>query len=63
MKKPWIRCDVNLFPVCLTSKTPISMIQGYAEGLKFNIAKNKEDQDYYCEVIIEETDKNESLDS
>jgi len=38
-------------------KTPISMIQGYAEGLKFNIAKNKEDQDYYCEVIIEETDK------
>lgn len=38
-------------------KTPISMIQGYAEGLKFNIAKSKEDRDYYCDVIIEETDK------
>ncbi|MGE5633079.1 MAG: sensor histidine kinase [Caulobacteraceae bacterium] len=38
-------------------KTPISMIQGYADGLKYNIAKNPEDVEYYCDVIIDESEK------
>ncbi|MBS4537089.1 HAMP domain-containing protein [Clostridium sp. D2Q-11] len=42
-------------------KTPISMIQGYAEGLKFNIAKTPEDKEYYYNVIIEESDKMSNL--
>lgn len=42
-------------------KTPISMIQGYAEGLKYNIAKSDEDKEYYHNVIIEESDKMSNL--
>lgn len=42
-------------------KTPISMIQGYADGLKFNIASSQEDREYYCDVIIDETDKMDHL--
>ncbi len=38
-------------------KTPISMIQGYADGLKFNIAKDDKDKEYYCDVIIDESKK------
>lgn len=38
-------------------KTPISMIQGYADGLKYNIAKTPEDTQYYCDVIIDESQK------
>jgi two-component system sensor histidine kinase VanS len=38
-------------------KTPISLIQGYAEGLKVNVAENQEDKDFYCNVIIDEANK------
>ncbi|MDF2908290.1 MAG: hypothetical protein K0R34_3611 [Herbinix sp.] len=38
-------------------KTPISLIQGYAEGLKENINEDAESRDFYCEVIIDEADK------
>jgi signal transduction histidine kinase len=38
-------------------KTPISLIQGYAEGLKENINEDEESRDYYCEVIMDEADK------
>jgi Signal transduction histidine kinase len=38
-------------------KTPISLIQGYAEGLKENINDDEESRDFYCEVIIDEADK------
>lgn len=38
-------------------KTPIALIQGYAEGLKENISDDPESRDYYCEVIIDESDK------
>ncbi len=37
-------------------KTPIALIQGYAEGLKDGI-ENEEDRDYYCDVIIDESSK------
>lgn len=38
-------------------KTPISMIQGYADGLKHGTAKNEADKAYYCDVIVEESEK------
>lgn len=38
-------------------KTPIALIQGYAEGLLDNISEDKESRDFYCEVIVDEADK------
>lgn len=35
-------------------KTPIALIQGYAEGLKDNISESAEDREFYCDVIIDE---------
>ena len=35
-------------------KTPIALIQGYAEGLQESISDNPEDMDYYCDVIKDE---------
>lgn len=36
-------------------KTPISIIQGYAEGLKLGISEDKEKREAYCDVILEES--------
>ncbi len=38
-------------------KTPIALIQGYAEGLKECINDEAESRDFYCEVIIDEAVK------
>lgn len=38
-------------------KTPIALIQGYAEGLKENINEDQESRDFYCDVIIDEANK------
>ena len=38
-------------------KTPIALIQGYAEGLKENITDDEESKDFYCEVIADEAKK------
>ncbi|MBQ8798651.1 MAG: HAMP domain-containing protein [Lachnospiraceae bacterium] len=38
-------------------KTPIALIQGYAEGLKDNINESPEDREFYCDVIIDEAGK------
>ena len=39
-------------------KTPLSIIQGYAEALKSpSISKSPEKSEYYCDVIMEETTK------
>lgn len=38
-------------------KTPIALIQGYAEGLTEGMAESPESRDYYCEVIMDEADK------
>ena len=38
-------------------KTPIALIQGYAEGLKEGISDDTESRDFYCEVIIDEAEK------
>lgn len=42
-------------------KTPISLIQGYAEGLVDGIATTEEDIKYYCEVILDEANKMSTL--
>lgn len=38
-------------------KTPIALIQGYAEGLTEGMAEDPESRDYYCEVIMDEAGK------
>lgn len=40
-------------------KTPISIIQGYAEGLKYSVTEGSPEE--YCEIIIDETEKMNSL--
>ena len=42
-------------------KTPVFLIQGYAEGLKTNLADNEERREFYCDVIMEETEKMDAL--
>ena len=36
-------------------KTPLSLIQGYAEGLADDVNDDPESRSFYCEVIIDET--------
>ena len=38
-------------------KTPIALIQGYAEGLKEGISDDPESMEFYCDVIIDESNK------
>lgn len=38
-------------------KTPIALIQGYAEGLTEGMAEDPESRDYYCGVIVDEANK------
>lgn len=38
-------------------KTPIALIQGYAEGLQENINDDEESREFYCEVIMDEASK------
>ena len=42
-------------------KTPLAIIQGYAEGLKSGVADDKETMDYYCDVISDEATKMNQL--
>ena len=38
-------------------KTPIALIQGYAEGLRDNVNEDPESRNDYCDVIIDEAEK------
>lgn len=38
-------------------KTPIALIQGYAEGLSDNVIDDVEDRKFYCDVIMDEAKK------
>lgn len=38
-------------------KTPIALIQGYAEGLTEGLAEDPDSRDYYCNVIVDEANK------
>lgn len=42
-------------------KTPIALIQGYAEGLMENINDDEESRQFYCEVIVDEANKMNNL--
>ena len=42
-------------------KTPIAIIQGYAEGLKENVNTDPENRDYYASVILDEANKMDKL--
>ncbi|MCR5673819.1 MAG: HAMP domain-containing histidine kinase [Lachnospiraceae bacterium] len=42
-------------------KTPIALIQGYAEGLKDCVNDDEESRDYYCDVITDEADRMNKL--
>ena len=42
-------------------KTPIALIQGYAEGLRLGVAENAEDREYYCETIADEAGRMNTL--
>ncbi|SFD26862.1 HAMP domain-containing sensor histidine kinase [Clostridium uliginosum] len=42
-------------------KTPISIIKGYAEGLKYGVAQDKEKMEKYCNVICEECDRMDGM--
>lgn len=35
-------------------KTPIALIQGYAEGLKEGVSRDPESMEFYCDVILDE---------
>lgn len=38
-------------------KTPIALIQGYAEGLQDGITEDPEEMKFYCDVIVDEASK------
>lgn len=38
-------------------KTPIALIQGYAEGLKEGVNEDVESREFYCDVIMDEASK------
>lgn len=38
-------------------KTPLALIQGYAEGLKECINEDQQSREFYCDVIMDEADK------
>lgn len=42
-------------------KTPIALIQSYSEGLKEGIIDDEENRDYYLDVIIDESNRMNSL--
>ena len=42
-------------------KTPISLIQGYAEGLVENVNSDEENRKFYAEVILDEANKMDKL--
>jgi signal transduction histidine kinase len=42
-------------------KTPLALIQGYAEGLRDNVIQDEENKIYYCDVILDEAEKTGAL--
>ena len=42
-------------------KTPIALIQGYAEGLKECINDDAESREFYCDVIMDEASRMNNL--
>lgn len=55
-KMEQMRCDF-LGNVSHELKTPIALIQGYAEGLKEGVNDDAQSREFYCDVIMDEAGK------
>lgn len=42
-------------------KTPLALMQGYADALKLHISRDPDRVDFYCDVIVDETQKMNQL--
>jgi two-component system sensor histidine kinase VanS len=42
-------------------KTPIGIIKGYAEGLKYGVVNDKDKMNKYCSILVEECDRMDKL--
>lgn len=42
-------------------KTPLALIQGYSEGLKYSVNDDPESREFYCDVIMDEANKMNTL--
>lgn len=42
-------------------KTPIGIIKGYSEGMKYGLANSKEKMDKYCSILVDECDRMDKL--
>lgn len=42
-------------------KTPLALIQGYAEGLAVNVVQDEAEKNFYCRVIMDEANKMNNL--
>lgn len=42
-------------------KTPIALIMGYAEGLRLDVNEDSESREFYCDVIMDEAQKMDTL--
>lgn len=42
-------------------KTPIALVMGYAEGLKMEVNEDPESREFYCDVIMDEAQKMDTL--
>lgn len=42
-------------------KTPIGIIKGYAEGIKYGVAEDRDKLEKYCNVLVEECDRMDKL--
>lgn len=42
-------------------KTPIALVMGYTEGLKMNVNEDAESREFYCDVIMDEAKKMDTL--
>ncbi|WBW99078.1 sensor histidine kinase [Oceanirhabdus sp. W0125-5] len=50
-----------IYAVSHELKTPIALIRGYADALKLDIMENPQDKDFYCEVIVDESCRMDSI--
>ena len=56
-----LKRDVDRRKCFLRNISPIGIIKGYSEGLKYGLAKDKTKIDKYCSVLVEECDKMNKL--
>lgn len=50
-----------IYAVSHELKTPIALIRGYADALKLDIMEEPQDKDFYCDVIVDESCRMDSI--